>query len=135
MIENLVLVVHIVIGLAIIGLILLQQGKGAEMGASFGAGSSQTLFGAAGSGNFFSHLTGIFAAIFFVTSLSLAVIAKKQSSVGTDLGLDLDHPALEESAIPQADVVESDLPVVESAPSEENDLPAVEAPATTEDNK
>jgi len=59
--ENLILLVHLLTALAVIGLILLQQGKGAEMGASFGAGASQTLFGSGGSSNFFSRMTAILA--------------------------------------------------------------------------
>jgi preprotein translocase subunit SecG len=75
--ESVLLVVHVIVSLVIIGLILIQQGRGAEMGASFGAGSSQTVFGSVGSGNFFSRLTAILAAVFFVSSFTLAVIAKK----------------------------------------------------------
>lgn len=82
--ETIILVVHVVLALGIIGLIMLQQGKGAEMGASFGSGSSQTVFGAAGSGNLFSRMTGIMTAIFFVTSLSLAVVAKNASVIDDD---------------------------------------------------
>lgn len=82
--ETIILIVHVVLALAIIGLIMLQQGKGAEMGASFGSGSSQTVFGAAGSGNLFSRMTGIMTAIFFVTSLSLAVVAKNASVIDDD---------------------------------------------------
>lgn len=88
--ESILLIVHVIIALVIVALILLQQGKGAEMGASFGAGSSQTIFGAAGSGNFFSRLTGILAAVFFATSFSLAVIAKQRVEAP-----DIDVPILE----------------------------------------
>lgn len=82
--ENFILVVHVLLALGIIGLIMLQQGKGAEAGASFGSGSSQTVFGAVGTGNFFSRMTGILAAIFFVTSVALAVVAKKTSVIDED---------------------------------------------------
>ena len=82
--ENFILVVHVLLACAIIGLIMLQQGKGAEAGASFGAGSSATVFGAAGSGNLFSKLTAILVAVFFVTSFALAVVAKKGSEIETD---------------------------------------------------
>lgn len=82
--ETIILIVHVVLALAIIGLIMLQQGKGAEMGASFGSGSSQTVFGAAGTGNLFSRMTGIMTAIFFVTSVSLAVVAKNASVIDDD---------------------------------------------------
>lgn len=77
--EGFVLVIHVLIAIAMIGLILLQQGKGAEMGASFGAGASQTVFGAAGSAGFLTKATAVLAAIFFVTSLGLAVYAKKHA--------------------------------------------------------
>ena len=72
--EKLTLIVHILTGIAIIGMILLQQGKGAEAGASFGSGASQTMLGSAGSWNFFSKVTAILATIFFITSFGLAVI-------------------------------------------------------------
>ena len=80
MIEQIILIVHVLVALAIVGLVLIQQGKGADMGASFGAGGSQTLFGPSGGGNVLTRATAIFATIFFVTSISLAVIAKQKSS-------------------------------------------------------
>ncbi len=78
--ESLLLVVHIIVALSMIGLILLQQGKGAEAGASFGAGASNTVFGASGSANFLTKSTAFLTTIFFLTSLTLAVLAKKHSS-------------------------------------------------------
>lgn len=69
--------IHIVISVVMIGLILVQHGKGADAGASFGAGGSGTVFGGAGSGNFMTRLTTILAALFFVTSLTLGVFAKR----------------------------------------------------------
>ena len=102
--ENIILLVHLLTALAIIVLIMLQQGKGAEMGASFGAGASQTLFGSDGSGNFFSRMTAIFATVFFVTSFALAVIAKEKTEVNDDFAL----PELEQLEIPT--VSESDVP-------------------------
>ncbi len=78
-------VIQVVVALAIIGLVLLQQGKGADMGAAFGAGASGTLFGSRGSANFLSHATAGLAAVFFVVSLSLAYLVNqgggKQESV------------------------------------------------------
>ncbi|TXJ09308.1 MAG: preprotein translocase subunit SecG [Acinetobacter sp.] len=74
-----VLVVHILLAILMIALILVQNGKGAEAGASFGGGGAATVFGASGSGNFMTRLTAILTALFFVTSLTLAVYAKKQS--------------------------------------------------------
>ena len=72
---SLVLTIHILVALAIIGLVLVQHGKGADMGAAFGSGASGSLFGASGSANFLSRTTAILAAVFFVTSLSLAYLA------------------------------------------------------------
>jgi len=75
-----VLVVHIILAVMIIGLVLIQHGKGADAGASFGGGGAATVFGASGSGNFLTRVTAILTALFFVTSLSLAVFAKKQTT-------------------------------------------------------
>jgi len=83
LVEQLILVFHVVIACAIVGLILLQQGKGADMGASFGAGGSQTLFGASGSGNALTRATAILATLFFVTSFGLAIVAKQKTSLDT----------------------------------------------------
>lgn len=69
--EKLIFIVHIFVCFSLIGLILLQQGKGAEVGASFGSGASQTVFGSQGSGNFMTHTTALLAAIFFATCLGL----------------------------------------------------------------
>lgn len=82
--ETAVIVVHIVVSLGLIGLIMLQQGKGAEAGASFGGGASQTVFGSQGSGSFLTHATKYLAIIFFITSISLAVIAKQKSEISAD---------------------------------------------------
>ena len=70
-----VLVIHILAAISVIGLVLVQHGKGADMGAAFGSGASGSLFGATGSANFLSRSTAVLAAVFFVTSLSLAYIA------------------------------------------------------------
>ncbi|MEN9481365.1 MAG: preprotein translocase subunit SecG [Pseudomonadota bacterium] len=75
---SLLLTVHIIVALVIIGLVLMQHGKGADMGAAFGSGASGSLFGSSGSANFLSRLTGGLAAVFFVTSLSLAYVASSK---------------------------------------------------------
>ena len=75
-----VLVVHIILAVLMIGLILVQHGKGADAGASFGGGGAATVFGASGSASFLTRLTAILTALFFVTSITLAVFAKKQTS-------------------------------------------------------
>ena len=72
MLHSIVLVAHVGVALMIIGLVLLQRGKGAEAGTGFGAGASGTVFGARGSANFLSRSTGVLAALFFITSLGLA---------------------------------------------------------------
>jgi len=111
--ETIILIVHVLLAAAIIGLILLQQGKGAEAGASFGAGASQTVFGSTGSGNFLSRLTAIVAAGIFTTSFVLAVYAKnKADSVG-------------DAGIPAAELIESKAAEVKEA-VEEAQLPALE---------
>ena len=72
---NIVIVVHVVVALAIIGLVLLQHGKGADMGSGFGGGASSSLFGATGSANFLSRATAVLATLFFILSLLLAYLA------------------------------------------------------------
>jgi preprotein translocase subunit SecG len=72
---NLIIVVHVVVALSIIGLVLLQHGKGADMGSGFGGGASSSLFGATGSANFLSRATAVLATLFFILSLVLAYIA------------------------------------------------------------
>jgi len=76
--ETLVWVVHIIIAIAVIAMVLLQHGKGADMGAAFGSGSSGSLFGATGSANFLSRGTAILATLFFLTSLALAYFGLQQ---------------------------------------------------------
>jgi preprotein translocase subunit SecG len=71
---NVLIVVHVLVALAIIGLVLLQHGKGADMGSGFGGGASSSLFGATGSANFLSRTTAVLAAIFFALSLALAYV-------------------------------------------------------------
>lgn len=78
---SLVLTVHILVGLGVIGLVLIQHGKGADMGAAFGSGASGSLFGASGSANFMSRTTGILATLFFITSLSLSYLATTRTAV------------------------------------------------------
>jgi preprotein translocase subunit SecG len=117
--EQIVLVVHLLVALAIIGLIMLQQGKGADMGASFGAGASQTLFGSSGSGNVLTRATAWLVALFFVSSFSLALIANQKSNVASDL--DLEIPAAVEADAPAPS---QELPVIEQ------EVPAVAAPGS-----
>src|SRR5512143_1525562 len=75
MLESVLLVVHLLVAAAVCGFVLLQHGKGADMGAAFGSGSSGSLFGAAGSANFLSRTTSVLAAVFFLSSLGLTWFA------------------------------------------------------------
>ncbi len=81
--EKLVLVIHVIAALGVIVLVLLQHGKGADMGASFGSGTSGSLFGVSGSANFMSRATAIFVMIFFATSLTLAYMASHKDGGGS----------------------------------------------------
>ena len=72
--ENIVWVVHVITAVVLIGLVLIQHGKGADMGAAFGSGSAGSLFGSSGSANFLSRSTAVAATIFFITSLSLTYL-------------------------------------------------------------
>jgi preprotein translocase subunit SecG len=75
---NVLIVAHVLVALAIIGLVLLQHGKGADMGSGFGGGASGSLFGATGSANFLSRTTAILATLFFLLSLALAYVATQK---------------------------------------------------------
>jgi len=77
--ETLVWIIHLIVAAALIGLVLMQHGKGADMGAAFGGGSSGSLFGSSGSANFLSRTTAVLATIFFVTSLGLGYFALQNS--------------------------------------------------------
>jgi preprotein translocase subunit SecG len=79
---NLIVVVHVLIALGIIGLVLLQHGKGADMGSGFGGGASSSLFGASGSANFLSRTTAVLATLFFISSLGLAYMATSRPKEG-----------------------------------------------------
>lgn len=80
MIHTLILVAHIVVAVALIALVLLQQGKGADAGAAFGSGASATMFGSRGSASFLSRTTAALATVFFVTSLTLAYFSTQTSA-------------------------------------------------------
>lgn len=84
--NTILLIIHIAIAAALIGLVLLQQGKGADMGAAFGSGASQTVFGARGSGSFLTRTTGILATLFFITSLTLAYFSGKTQTAQSVVG-------------------------------------------------
>ena len=115
--EQIILVVHLLTALAIIGLIMLQQGKGADMGASFGAGASQTLFGSDGSGNVLTRATGWLVTLFFATSFGLALLANQASVEVDELGLDI--------PVEMQQQAEEVVPGVEDLPELDEDIPAI----------
>ncbi|EFB4587207.1 preprotein translocase subunit SecG [Escherichia coli] len=78
------LVVFLIVAIGLVGLIMLQQGKGADMGASFGAGASATLFGSSGSGNFMTRMTALLATLFFIISLVLGNINSNKTNKGSE---------------------------------------------------
>ncbi len=97
---TLLIVLQVVSAIAIIGLVLIQHGKGADMGASFGSGASGSLFGASGSASFFSRATAVCAVVFFVATLGLSIVASgKKASGGTVLD---SLPAATQPAAPAA---------------------------------
>src|SRR6218665_3774489 len=120
MLETVVIVVHLLGAIGVVGLVLLQQGKGADAGASFGAGASGTVFGSQGSATFMSRFTAILAAVFFITSLGLAYFAKEKADNLTQAGLP--DPAVLE--VEQNKPV-SDVPVLEesNAAGAQSDVP------------
>jgi preprotein translocase subunit SecG len=98
-----IIVVHVLLGLGVIGLVMMQQGKGADAGAAFGSASSGSVFGAQGAASFLSRTTGIFAALFFATSLGLAILGGYQNKP-IDL---MDEPAGEN--------LKADVPLVNNS--------------------
>ena len=105
--HTLVIIIHIIACFLMIGAILLQSGKGAEIGAAFG-GSSQTVFGSRGPANFLSKFTVVVAVVFMVTSFSLAILAKEKTFSSTVIDLKKKEPAQPAPAAP------ADKPAAES---------------------
>ncbi|ADE11307.1 preprotein translocase subunit SecG [Sideroxydans lithotrophicus] len=97
--ENIVWVIHVVTAVVLIGLVLIQHGKGADMGAAFGSGSAGSVFGSSGSANFLSRSTAVAATIFFITSLALTYL---YSRPGKDQGVidKVDVKTLQQQAVP-----------------------------------
>jgi preprotein translocase subunit SecG len=110
-IETLVLVFHVLAALAVIGLVLIQHGKGADAGAGFGGGASSTVFGSGGAGNFLQRTTTGIAIAFFITSFGLAYYAKEKSQAASGIGI----PVVVEAAVaPVQEDAEGELPAFES---------------------
>jgi preprotein translocase subunit SecG len=125
MLRGFILSVHILLALMIIGLVLVQRGKGAEAGAGFGSGASGTVFGARGTATLFSKLTAVFAALFFVTSLTLAYMGTRSPAEATSvLERAAQAAAAARSAAPAASVPAGTAPA--AAPG--SSAPAASAP-------
>jgi len=138
MLQTIVLILHTLVCLMIVGLVLLQRGKGAEAGTGFGAGASGTVFGARGSANFLSRTTALLATTFFVTSLALAYFSTEQQE--PESILDRMAPAGGSRAVPSepqdldappelpAQLPADDAPTAEQpSPADEPEAPSTEA--------
>jgi preprotein translocase subunit SecG len=110
-IETLVLVFHVLAALAVIGLVLIQHGKGADAGAGFGGGASSTVFGSGGAGNFLQKITTGIAIAFFLTSFGLAFYAKERSQAASGAGIPI---VVETPAVRVQEGQEGELPAFES---------------------
>ena len=145
--EQLILVFYVLLSAAMVGLILIQQGKGADVGASFGAGASQTVFGSVGAGNVLTRSTAILATLFFVASIGLAVMAKHKAEAAREGGIPVaaelqpgDNAAAPAAEVPAAAVTAdtpsapaSDIPSAGDAPvSEQAVQSANETPAAAD---
>ena len=115
---TIVIVLHVLVALAIIGLVLLQHGKGADMGSGFGGGASGSLFGATGSANFLSRATAVLATLFFITSLGLAYLAtNKPRTGGGVLDAVKTQPAGEKAAEKAPEKTPAEKPAADSVPA------------------
>lgn len=123
--EAILLIIHILLAVFLIGLILLQRGKGAEVGAAFGRGASATVFGARGSASFLTKLTAIGAVLFFGTSLSLAYIASHKQQSGNSL-FDQIKPADNNAQVISPDSEQQEAKAAVEVSSEAADVPPVE---------
>ncbi len=119
---TLLLIVQVFVSIALIVLILLQQGKGADMGAAFGAGASATIFGARGSASFMTRVTGVLATVFFVNTLALAWLsAHRDASTGAS-------SVVQPPAVEQPSEAVPDVPAIPGLPA----TPAADSSAATD---
>ena len=123
--ETVLVAVHVLVAAALVGFVLLQHGKGADMGAAFGSGSSGSLFGAAGSANFLSRTTAILATVFFLSSLGLTYFGATRSGPidimkqGVTPAVPAPAPASKETKA--SDVPQGTAPVAPAPPAKEGD--------------
>ena len=124
---SVLLSIHVMVGVGVVGLVLLQHGKGADAGAAFGGGSAGSLFGSSGSANFFSRTTAVLATVFFLTSLGLGVVADR---AGKSSGPESIMSGVEEP--PAAPALEGVAPVAEPAAQQAGEA-GVPAPQSAPD--
>lgn len=110
--QDVLMAVHVLLGLGLIGLVLLQQGQGADAGAAFGSGSSQTVFGSSGAGSFLTRLTALLATGFFITSLTLAYFAVQSSSARSVTDRIPSDSVMEQPAPGEADPAAPSVPAL-----------------------
>ncbi len=136
MLYEILLIAYLIVALMLIGFVLIQQGKGADMGASFGSGGSNTVFGSGGSGNFMTRTTAILATLFFAISLIIGGITAGTSESADDfenidvpvVGESIPSDASNDSDIPMSSTQASEIPVASEVQGEEVADPVVEEP-------
>ena len=121
MLTTVLIVVHVLVALAIIGLVLLQHGKGADMGSGFGGGASGSLFGATGSANFLSRMTAVLAALFFILSLALAYVATRRPAEEGGGVIDVIRKQQTEKPAPKAEEKPAAQPQAPATPEQQKD--------------
>lgn len=136
MLQTIALVIHVFLAIGVIGLVLIQHGKGADAGAAFGSGASATVFGSKGSGSFLTRMTTFFALAFFATSMLLFFLASQRNSSGLGSVIDDVTVPTQQEDVPlpspadDTTSTETDLPAVPAVdtPADSDDVPAVPDP-------
>ena len=122
--ETIVWSIHLIAALVVVVLVLLQHGKGADMGAAFGSGSAGSLFGASGSANFLSRTTALAATVFFVTSLTLAYFSGGETeSASVMKRFEVESPDVQDAKISSEEIPSTELPAVDDSASKAREIP------------
>jgi len=124
--QTALLAAHVIIMVVLIGLILIQRGKGADVGAAFGSGASQTVFGSQGSASFLTRTTAVLATLFFLTSLTLAYFSIQRSDQGSVTDNVIPSTMVEVPAM--AIDSPTDVPLIPSPESATDDVPVMDTP-------
>lgn len=133
MLYTVLLIAHVFLALILIGLVLLQQGKGADAGAAFGSGASATVFGARGSANFFTRTTAIIATLFFVNSLALAYLARDLSAEPESIVERAAQQQVQDEAPPPVEPLETAPPADDMPPAAADEQAAQPAQSEAQD--